>query len=290
MDNRYKSLLEAQKLIICVDDYGLTPGINQAVLNLAQAGKINATSVLVDGPALTENAIEELVKRKLAGQLEIGLHLNFTELLDAAQDEEVVAPINTHVLKSRFYNQAQRYKIMQELERQFFRFQELFDDYPNYIDGHHHIHMLPGFFEVLREFYQEHRLDHNEIWVRSLNRVHLLNRLEHEGASQVKNWMLRFATKKAKSKVYAFRKELLGVYNFNCEPADYQILLDHWLARAADYIAETGRGAVIMVHPSVPDDQVEESLQGLRPDATKTPYEDSIAKARLVEYQVLLSQ
>lgn len=272
----FRSLVEKQELAICVDDFGLTPGINQAVIELAKLGKINCTSVLVDGPALKdEHVIEELLMLHNDKKIQLGLHLNFTELLSDKQNPDLVAPISQLLFTSKFCNKEKIEAIYAEIERQFYAFEAEFDRYPDYIDGHQHVHMLPAIFSALKKFYKENRLDQNDIWIRSLNRVHKLNKTKLPGASQYKNLILRFATKKAKSSVFSLRRELLGVYDFQQNQQDYLELLRFWLGNARNYITSTKRGAVIMVHPS-------------SPHCTETvDYDDRIAQARLVEYQAL---
>ncbi|MFC6276012.1 ChbG/HpnK family deacetylase [Psittacicella hinzii] len=289
MDSNYQQLLDSHALEICVGDFGLTPGINQATIDLATAGKINCASVLVDAPNLTLDYIEDALRLKHEGKLSLGLHLNFTELLSSHQDENLIAPIH-HLLnplyRFLFYSKGKRkqliHQIYQEIDRQFYLFEELFDCWPDFIDGHQHVHMLPLFHQALREFYTEHRLDQNKIWVRSLNRVNKLNKTNLPGASKLQNLILRYATKKARSAVYSLRKELLGVYNYQANAQEFKDLMAFWLSNARKYHLATGRGAVIMVHPSVPEEQVPANdLQ------QAVPYEDSKAQARLIEYQVL---
>ncbi|RIY32081.1 hypothetical protein CJP74_05615 [Psittacicella melopsittaci] len=289
MDTSFKQLLASHNLEICVGDFGLTPGINQATINLAKAGKINCASVLVDAPNLTLDYIEEALRLKHDHKLSLGLHLNFTEKLSSHQNQELISPIHkllNPVYLRVFFAKGNSKKIIaqiyKEIERQFFLFEDLFDCWPDFIDGHQHVHMLPLFAQALREFYAEHRLDQNKIWVRSLNRVNQLNRTNLPGASKVQNLILRMATKKARSSAYSMRKELLGVYNYDTSPEEFSQLMHFWLKNARSYHQKTGRGAVIMVHPSVSLDQVP-----LDDQKQATPYEDNKEKARLIEYQVL---
>ncbi|RIY34242.1 ChbG/HpnK family deacetylase [Psittacicella gerlachiana] len=291
MDTSFKQLLASHNLEICVSDFGLTPGINQATINLAKEGKINCASVLVDAPNLTLDYIEEALRLKHDHKLSLGLHLNFTEKLSSHQDEDLITPIHKllnplylHVVYSKGKSKALIQKIYEEIERQFYLFEDLFDCWPDFIDGHQHVHMLPLFAQALRQFYAEHRLDQNKIWIRSLNRVHKLNKTKLAGASKIQNLILRLATKKARSSVYSLRKELLGVYNYDVTPEQFKSLLEFWLKNAKIYNQKTGRGAVIMVHPSVPLTQVP-----LDDQKQAVPYQDSKEKARLIEYQVLSS-
>ena len=36
-----------KKIILCADDFGISPGVNQGIINLAEKGHISATSVMV---------------------------------------------------------------------------------------------------------------------------------------------------------------------------------------------------------------------------------------------------
>ena len=40
-----------RRLILCADDYGISPGVNRAIRELIARGRLNATSVMVVGPA-----------------------------------------------------------------------------------------------------------------------------------------------------------------------------------------------------------------------------------------------
>ena len=68
-----------RRIRLCADDYGISPGVNRAILNLIERERINATSVMVVGPAAGRDEVEAL---KVAGarhpHCAIGLHLTLT--------------------------------------------------------------------------------------------------------------------------------------------------------------------------------------------------------------------
>jgi predicted glycoside hydrolase/deacetylase ChbG (UPF0249 family) len=39
-----------RRIWLCADDYGLSPGVNRAIRDLIERGRLNATSVMVVGP------------------------------------------------------------------------------------------------------------------------------------------------------------------------------------------------------------------------------------------------
>src|SRR5690606_1438358 len=62
---------------ICVDDFGLHEGINEAVFALTRQGRVQAVSAMVGGRAWEEGAraLRTLDPRRV----EVGLHLDLTE-------------------------------------------------------------------------------------------------------------------------------------------------------------------------------------------------------------------
>ena len=47
-----------RRIWLCADDYGISPGVNRAIRDLIERGRLNATSVMVVGPrsAATKSA------------------------------------------------------------------------------------------------------------------------------------------------------------------------------------------------------------------------------------------
>ncbi len=41
-----------RRIWLCADDYGMSPGVNRAIRELIKLKRINATSVMVVGPAI----------------------------------------------------------------------------------------------------------------------------------------------------------------------------------------------------------------------------------------------
>ena len=53
-----------RRIWLCADDYGLSPGVNRAIRDLIERGRLNATSVMVVGPAIGRDEIEALASRR----------------------------------------------------------------------------------------------------------------------------------------------------------------------------------------------------------------------------------
>ena len=41
-----------RRIWLCADDYGISPGVNRAIRDLIENGRLNATSAMVVGPAV----------------------------------------------------------------------------------------------------------------------------------------------------------------------------------------------------------------------------------------------
>ena len=46
-----------RRIWLCADDYGISPGVNRAIRDLIERGRLNATSVMVVGPAIGRDEV-----------------------------------------------------------------------------------------------------------------------------------------------------------------------------------------------------------------------------------------
>ena len=68
-----------RRIWLCADDYGLSPGVNRAIRDLIGRGRLNATSVMVVGPAAGRDEIEALNEAAAKNpRYAIGLHATLT--------------------------------------------------------------------------------------------------------------------------------------------------------------------------------------------------------------------
>ena len=49
-----------RRITLCADDYGISPGVNQGIRELIALGRLNATSVMVVGPAISRDDVSAL--------------------------------------------------------------------------------------------------------------------------------------------------------------------------------------------------------------------------------------
>ncbi len=121
------------QVIINVDDFGMSTGINQAVINLNNQGIVKATSAFVNSPYLLEGL--NLISKD--NDLKVGLHLTLTmyqPLVDNQQlhiafaDPKLIADLPVEL-------------VYQEFKEQLVRFQQLTETLPTHLDTHYHLHL-----------------------------------------------------------------------------------------------------------------------------------------------------
>ncbi|XP_038059404.1 carbohydrate deacetylase-like [Patiria miniata] len=142
------------QLIINADDFGHCDGRNHGIVECYRAGLISSATLMI-------NAREATAAIRQAEEycIPLGLHLNLTEgyvtkrgrcgsLLDSTSG----------VLRGKFgFREAlasgtiKEEELREEIEAQFRRFQELTGHPPTHVDGHQHVHVLPGVREILAD-------------------------------------------------------------------------------------------------------------------------------------------
>ncbi len=135
-------------IILCADDYALTPGISRGIRELASLRRLSATSVMTVSPYWeTEGRILRDLAPSLGERFTIGLHFTLTDLkpltnmINLAPDGTF--PKLTNLLGRALMRRIFADEIAQELNAQLDRFEAVMGAPPRYLDGHHHVHQLP---------------------------------------------------------------------------------------------------------------------------------------------------
>lgn len=131
-------------MILCADDYGLSAGVSQGILELATARRLSATSAIVTMDRWPEDAAR---LRAVRDRIAIGLHLNLTlgrslgPMPKLAPDG--VFPSLGAIVRSAIGGRVDRAEVEAEILRQIDRFVTETGFPPDHIDGHQHIQVLP---------------------------------------------------------------------------------------------------------------------------------------------------
>jgi predicted glycoside hydrolase/deacetylase ChbG (UPF0249 family) len=151
-------------LIINADDYGRSVAETDAALRCYVAGRITSVSAMVF-MADSERAAELAI----ANRLEVGLHLNFSELFTGSRCSERLRDCHNRIVRfltrnkyaQIMYNPSLRRDFAYSYSVQLEEFLRLFSRNPSHIDGHHHMHLcanvlvsnlIPAGIRVRRNF------------------------------------------------------------------------------------------------------------------------------------------
>lgn len=250
----------AAELLLCADDYGLRAGVDAAIGDLVARGRLGAFSCLTNLPRwrAAAAALPALGREAMAG-----LHLNLTE--GAPVSAELARawpalPRLSALLAAAHLRRLPRAAIAAEIDAQWRAFEQAAGAAPAFVDGHQHVHHLPGVREIVVE-----RARRAGIPLRSTAQV--------KGPGEAfKRFVIersggRALARLARARGVASNTVLLGAYGFE---GDYRARMRGWLAHA------TAGGALLFCHPGRRDS-----------DADALP--DPIAAARGREYAYLAS-
>ena len=249
--------MKTRSLILCADDYAMHPLVDDAVQQLARAGRLSATSCMTTAPRWREAAA---ALKPLRPQLSVGLHFNLTESHNGAAPAQglrsVIAQAYTHRLK-----RAQLQSIWRE---QLDAFEDAMSTGPDFIDGHQHVHQLPGVRAALLAELQRRYDGKSMPWVRSTAPATGQRRnAKALVIALLGGWA---ATRQWQRAGITMNHGFAGVYGFDApDVVRYGAHMQQWLAQGAD-------GGLLMCHP-----------------ATAEVPGDAIGHQRPVEFEYLMS-
>jgi predicted glycoside hydrolase/deacetylase ChbG (UPF0249 family) len=165
-----------KNLIVNADDLGWSEGVNRGIAEAHGHGIVTSASLLANGQAFVL-AVE--LARTTPG-LGVGVHLNLSDGPPAAEPETVTTLVNdagnfAGGPESLLLRMARRGLDVGEVEReweaQIAKVREA-GIRPTHLDGHKHVHMLPGLFEIALRLAKRHgiaavRVAHEESSLRT---------------------------------------------------------------------------------------------------------------------------
>jgi len=141
-------------MIICADDYGISPAVSQGIIELIEEGRVSATSCMMLGPN-TEEAMMKL--RQLKKRADLGLHLTLTDdtpltalkiATGLVDSQNKLLPFS-RLMKNAYKKNIDPQALYQEIVKQIERFEMLLGRPPDFIDGHQHVQQLPIISEAV---------------------------------------------------------------------------------------------------------------------------------------------
>ncbi len=229
----------AKTLALCADDHGLSAAVNRGIQQLASRGRLTDVSCLSNGPAWAAGAPALAALPGVAlGTLRLGLHFNLTEgrpLSRALAQLWPRLPALPRLLVAAHLRQLPLQALRDELAAQWQAFTQATGRVPATLDGHQHVHHLPG----LRELVLECLAAQPGLRVRDtavvLGPGYSFKRRVIAGTGA------RVLRRALQARAAQANTQLLGVYDF--KTTDYRALMQAWLAAAP------ARGGLLFCHP-----------------------------------------
>jgi predicted glycoside hydrolase/deacetylase ChbG (UPF0249 family) len=242
--------MNARRIIICADDYGISPAVSGAIRDLIARGRINATSTMVASPHFNRDAAATLLAAAPPGAA-IGLHVTLTGPFEPlGHDFEPLrhgAFLSLAATLRRAHLRALRPPHLKaEVSRQFEKFAATFGRPPDFVDGHHHVHLFPQIRDAVLRVTQDAA---PKAWVRQCGRVSGRRRLTDHKALLLDGLSRRFRRMAAEHGLRT-NPAFAGTYTFRAA-APYAALFAGFLDGLPD-------GGVIMCHPGKVDAALEQ--------------------------------
>jgi chitin disaccharide deacetylase len=238
-----------RRIWLCADDYGISDGVNRAIRELIGQGRLNATSVMMVGPAIGRDAVAALQDAAAGSpRCAIGLHVTLTAPF---------SPLTMHfrpldggmflafpkLLRAGLLRRLDPEIVHAELMVQLAAFAELFGRAPDFVDAHQHAQLFPG---VRDAFLAAVKQAAPGAWVRQGGRkLPLAGRLGNPKALVLDALSAQFRRRASRAGI-AFNAGFAGAYDFSTQP-DFGALMQQFL----DALPENG---LIMCHPGFVDD------------------------------------
>lgn len=240
-----------RRIVLCADDYGMSPGVSDAIRDLIAHGRLNATSVMVVAPSFTEPEAAALADLKRGNpQLQIGLHFTLTAPFRPAS--QAYAPLKadaflplTATLGSALIARLDRDRIAQELRAQISTFSQSFGFLPDYVDGHQHVQIFPQIrdaaLSVMRDMLPG-------AWIRQCGRVTPPAARAGDRKGLLLDIMSRGFRRRAAAAGIAFNPAFAGTYDFGSH--------QNFATLFPKFLENLPSRSVVMCHPGFVDDEL----------------------------------
>jgi hypothetical protein len=249
-----------RRIWLCADDYGLAEGVNRAIRDLIDRGRLNATSVMVVGAAVGRDEVRALqdIAAK-SPRCAIGLHATLTApfrpltMHFRPTDGGMFLPF-PKLLRAGLLRRLDVEMIYAELMVQLAAFKDLFGRAPDFVDGHQHAQLFP---QARDAFLRAVKDAAPGAWVRQGGRIQPMAKRFGAPKALVLDALSSQFRKRAARAELPFNPAFAGAYDFLAQP-DFGALMRQFL----DSLPE---GGLVMCHPGF----VDETLASLDPLTTQ---------------------
>ncbi len=240
---------QPRRIWLCADDYGISPGVNRAIRDLIERGRLNATSVMMVGAAIDRGEIDALESAaKGSARCAIGLHVTLSAPFRPLTmhfrplDGDMFVPF-PRLLRAGLTRQLDREMIRAEVMVQLATFADKFGRAPDFVDGHQHVQLFP---QVRDAFVEAVAGAAPRAWVRQGGRDQPLARRLRSPKAMVLDVLSAQFRRRARDADLAFNPGFAGAYDFT-RRADFGALMHEFIAGLPEH-------GLVMCHPGFVDD------------------------------------
>lgn len=236
-----------RRLWLCADDYGLAPGVNRAIRELIARGRLNATSAMVVAPSFSRSEALELSSLAKEKRAAVGLHLTMTApfrpltAFAPVTAEGTFLPIADMLVRS-FWPRFDLDLVGREVTAQIDAFIAAFGRAPDYVDGHHHVHLLPRIGTAVLAAIKGANPD---AWVRQCGQATPLYRRLHDRKGILIDVLSRRFRDNARKLGVSTNPAFAGTYRFDPGAS--------FAACFPEFLKDLPDGGVVMCHPGFVD-------------------------------------
>ena len=247
----------SRTILLCADDYALHPLVDDAVRQLTLAARLSATSCMTSSPRWPQAAA---ALKELRPRLSVGLHFNLTEDHGGTHAAQALGT----VIRNAYTRQMPAAQMRKAWREQLDAFEQAMGTAPDFIDGHQHVHQLPGLRAAMQAELQSRYAAHEMPWVRSTAPAAGLWRSPKAAIiALLGGWT---TTRQMRHRGIPMNHGFGGVYGFDApDAASYGAQMAGWLPHMAE-------GGLLMCHP-----------------ASGVVEGDAIGQQRPVEFEYLMS-
>lgn len=235
-------------LILCADDFGLDPRIDQAILALVAENRLSAISCMTGGSSWRQSAP---VLAQAQAVLAVGLHLTLTEIAPIGAMPRLAAtgtlPQLNSLLRQTIMGQLDTAEIRAEARRQIDAFCQYFGRPPSHLDGHQHVHCFPVIRDVVFELASEYDC---AVRVCATPLAAIMQGYAPWSKATVINVMGNGFHAGLDARGIPHNRQFFGLHDFNPTP-DIRAMYARWFAAA------TPHGTLVNCHPganTIPND------------------------------------
>jgi predicted glycoside hydrolase/deacetylase ChbG (UPF0249 family) len=134
------------RLVLCADDYGISPGVCDAIDFLAGEGRISASGAMTLFPEWRQRA-QGLRRIAAVRGIDVGVHLTLTDHEPLSKPVRLCVggalPRLSALLRDAQLRRLPAVEIEAEIKAQLDAFEDAFGAPPAFVDGHQHVHVFP---------------------------------------------------------------------------------------------------------------------------------------------------